>query len=383
MINLKLPARHSQSTLLWILFSSILFSNCQKSDDPINIPDPDEEIRETLWNQPYSSRSIWNMPIHKNAEYQFIGDDFYHHNKYVDDVYITYVSPDDPLVRLRENDCGTWEEKCEDCGPHPVLPDQIRFPNMNIGCGSANNTFAFAFPDDAYMFSQAMGRKNETGTLYFRPWTKLEKGVDLCGAGLEEGGHGATGLSALGGTIRKGELIGDKNIDHVLKVTAWAIEYCFPSNHRWPAKTSDGYSERYRGNRENLKIGALLALHKDMDVDAMGFETEVGKKLALAARDYGIYFVEDSYDWGEGQGAWGWVLEYGVQEETERSYGINMRGSGSDTPYFRDIDRITRNLYVVNNNGPGMIGGGDSQEVDYPAHRLRPLKADCEQRTIK
>jgi hypothetical protein len=104
MTNLKLPARHSQSTLLWILLCGILFSNCQKSDDPINIPDPDEEIREILWNQPYSSRSIWNMPIHKNAEYQFIGDDFYHHNKYVDDVYIAYVSPDDPVVRLKA-DC--------------------------------------------------------------------------------------------------------------------------------------------------------------------------------------------------------------------------------------------------------------------------------------
>lgn len=339
---------------------------------------------ESEWLWPYASDSIWNMPIHTDSEYYFIGDNFYHHNKYVDDVFFAKINVDDPIRAVRQNNCGGWGNKCEDCGAHPNLPAMIRFPDMEIGCGTANNTFCFSFPDGKWILSQAMGRSETNGKLFIRSWTKFQN-INVRGHGLERGGHGATSLSALGGTIRLGELISDHDIRHSLKVTAWALEYCYRSSHRWPAHNSDGYSSDYRGFRPKLKIGALLALHQDADLDAMGFETVVGKKLAKAMKYYGAYFVEDSHDWGAGAGAWGWVLEYGVQEETEAQYGIKMRGAGSDTPYFRDIDRITSNLYVIDNNSMQSIGGGPNAETKYPEQRLQPLLSPCgsENRNMK
>ncbi len=331
---------------------------------------------DSEWKWPFSSTSIWNMPLHNDAEYYFIGNDFYHHNKYVDDVFMARISASDPYRNVRKNDCGPWGDKCRDCGTHPYLPARMQFPDMEIGCGSANNTFAFVMPNGKWLLSQAMGRASATSDLRFRSWTGT-KDIDICGDGLDRGGHGATELSSLGGTIRLGELVADADIQHALKVTAWALEYCYPSSHRWPAFRSDGYSNEYRGKRRQLKIGALLALRKDKTIDELGFETEVGRKLAKAMQTYGAYFVEDSYDWGQGAGAWGWVMEYGVQEETEQFYNIQMRGAGNNTAYFRDIDRITQNLCVINNNGPSTIGGGPNGDVDHPQHRLAPLLPDC------
>ena len=361
--------RNMASTQRSFLVSTLLLALCAGSLEAANPTDSE-------WNWPYASNSVWNMPIHRDAQYLFIGDDFYHHNKYVDDVFMARVPADAPCRSVRKNDGGPWRNKCYDSGVHPKLPSEIPFPDMTVGCGSANNTFCFAMPDGRWLMGNSMGRRDPTGPLFFRRWTEFLQ-MNIRGDGLDGRGHGASRLTALGGTLRRAELIGPEPIRHALKVTPWVKEYCYPSSHRWPAKSSDRYSAQYRGTRPELQVGALLALHRNADLDTLGFETEVVRKLALAAQHYGIYVVEDSSDWGKNTGAWGWVMEHGVQEETEEYYGIKLRGSGSNSPYFRDIDRLTKNLYIVNNNTADSIGGGPNSETTYPEHRLQPLLPPC------
>src|SRR5207237_5611727 len=71
---------------------------------------------------------------------------------------------------------------------------------------------------------------------------------DLLGTG-RTGSHGGSGLSALGGTVRLGELVPGGAIRHALKLNIDAVNfYSGFSGFRWPATKSDAGGAGYSGS---------------------------------------------------------------------------------------------------------------------------------------
>ena len=182
---------------------------------------------------------------------------------------------------------------------------------------------------------------------------------DLFGDGIR-GSHGGSGLSALGGSIRKGELTGDAPIRHALKVDIFAAKYAFYGDDRkgfrWPAARADRYAkERYKGTNRAVAMGSLLALPPDVTEASAALKTPIGKKLFRALQDYGAYVVDDA--------AWDChylCAEQGVAGEVEKKFGFKLEGSKE---VLADINALFTRLAVVDNNAPDRIGGGGKPRV--------------------
>src|SRR3989442_5508548 len=72
---------------------------------------------------------------------------------------------------------------------------------------------------------------------------------DLYGTGID-GGHGGSGLSSLGGTIRLGELVPGGVIRHVMKMNLYGLNnyyYGTTQGYRWPASQADGCASSCTG----------------------------------------------------------------------------------------------------------------------------------------
>lgn len=193
-------------------------------------------------------------------------------------------------------------------------------------------------------------------------------GVDLYGPG-QTGSHGGSGLSALGGSLRLGELRPGKHAPrHALKVLVDAASELHPcatrsACYRWPATKSDTYAAGYYGSEDGsapsaLTMGALLALHQDLDLSSIGLETVAAKKLAWTLQNYGAYIVDDSYG-----ASFGFAIEDGpagsFADQFYRDYGTTFEARVVDgTPWTRDVQRLVDLLAVVSNNGPSSVGGG-------------------------
>jgi hypothetical protein len=202
---------------------------------------------------------------------------------------------------------------------------------------------------------------------------------DIYGMGLR-GGHGASALSSIGGTIRVGELSPGGSIRHALKINLHCATYCSAGagpeggpGYRWPATSSDqwcgSYACGYGGTVPGLHMGSLLALPPSLRVDtitapgqnwAPGMETEVGRRLFAALQDYGAYVVDDQ--------KWPGVVyalhtEVGVKPEVLAQYGIDIDGAraadpGLDGAFWRDWHRLMMNLKLISNNSSENVGGG-------------------------
>jgi hypothetical protein len=181
-----------------------------------------------------------------------------------------------------------------------------------------------------------------------------QKGQDIFGAGIL-GTHWGSGLSTLGGSIRKGELTSQFPIRHAIKLNIWAKQMYYGQDRkgfRWPAVVSDSYAKgTYLGKNRRLVMGSLVALSPTLTPGALGIKTVVGRKIFYALQDYGAYLTDDS--------AWDAVdfcVEKGVDEEVKARYGHELEGDSGD--YYEDVMKMIPRLAVIDNNGPNSIGGG-------------------------
>jgi hypothetical protein len=196
--------------------------------------------------------------------------------------------------------------------------------------------------------------------------------TDLRGDG-RTGAHYGSGLSAIGGSLRSGELTGPNPVRHALKIELWGSRYYYrgtPSvpagvpagfGYRWPATNADGAAKNeitnggYGGTNPQLAQGSLLAIRPGETEASVGVTTAVGKKLFHALQDYGAYVVDDT--------AWQPIALSGsdvVEAEVQQTYGESLTGGfqGKWTAISLDIMKLVRKLHVVTNNTPTTIGGG-------------------------
>ncbi len=108
----------------------------------------------------------------------------------------------------------------------------------------------------------------------------------------------------------------------------------------------------------DLRMGSLLTIPKDVTAESLGLETKVGHKIFCALQNYGCYVTDDS--------AWDCYClcaEDGVRSEVKEKYGVSLNTRDPSDPYYRDMNKIVKNLYVVTNNSPDSIGGGGTPSM--------------------
>jgi hypothetical protein len=313
------------------------------------------------WLWPFAQDSIWNTPIGSEAQYVPSGLGTAR-EVIVDTNYLFKVPAGAPEKPVYQN--LDWNDRCNGTQSQPrwVRNPRKTMPisdDMIVPIGGGNNAAAFLMPDGKTLVQMNPLCRNQSGGAVYG---ELQDDLDIRGQGIE-GGHGGTGMSSIGGTIRKGELTGDAPIRHALKITLYAQQFVAFNNdgtrgYRWPALTADGYatSSSYGGKTPALEMGALLALKPDLSIEGLGIKTPIGKKIFKAMQDYGAYLVDDSYC-----NCHNITAEQGVEAELKAKYGYGMQGNSGE--FFNDVNRIWTALSVVNNNAPDRKGGGGTPRV--------------------
>ncbi len=311
-----------------------------------------------LW--PFSSTSPWNMPIGSNAQYvpANIGKASY---AAADQEYFYKLQATDALRPVYGP--GAWGQgRCtgtQSMGISLPIPDNLIVADAtNQPYSTPNNASAFLMPDGKTIVQlEPLARCQSGGPIY--GW-RYSADVDIYGDGIG-GSHFGSALSAIGGSIRKGELINNEPIRHALKVDIWGEKYLYYSQsnpgYRWPATRADSNAaKQYHGQNSSLVQGSLLAIPPDVTEANLQLQTPAAKKLFHALQDYGAYVVDDS----------GWdthyfAMEKGVLSEFNTTYGYNFEGGSG--AFYEDFMKLFQALHIVDNNGANNIGGGGNPRV--------------------
>lgn len=327
------------------------------------------ETRDPLkW--PFSQTSIWNMPIGSDARYIPAHiEKAMSAGMTIDEDYIV-MSPDLPLMDIAQNFSG-WDKTKDRCPVEgkvlfsaPIAQSFIVSPETWDGI-TPNAGLAVLMPDKRTIkqtqpYAHCTAGKPGTSQYMFED-------VDIYGDGTY-GAHGGSGLSAIGGTLRLGELTPTSGpIRHAIKVNIFARKNIYydvqTKGYRWPAKQADCYaSGNYYKDRTSevvkaCRMGALLALPAKMNLDSLHLETRPARILAEAFRNYGAYLVDDTA-WDVYAIMTEWSPEGRFDDQFKANWGFSMKVTKKNTPWARDMDRLFLNLHVVDNNSASTKGGG-------------------------
>jgi hypothetical protein len=355
-----------RSLFVMIAFMVISLFACSKKDIKENIVNvTDTSYTKWIrykWEQPFASTSIWNMPIGSNSEYVAanLPASYYFG---VDEEWHIRLTRSEPLCNIYSP--SSWNERWPGdlyLGQMPV-PDTLVIPDAS-GSSTPNACAVFLQPDGHTIKQLEPACRKEAGSNRIVGWAASD--VDIYGNGIT-GSHFGSGLSAIGGSIRPGELLGSIPIRHALKLNVWG-KYLFYSNQkpgfRWPAERSDAYaSTNYHGSNTALVMGSLLAIKPDVNVSSLQLKTSVAKKIFTALQNYGAYISDDS-----GWDNYDWCMSREVITELQAN-GIIVYGTSGD--YFDDMQKIIAQLYIIDNNTATSIGGGGT-----PRKPLAPPIAD-------
>jgi hypothetical protein len=324
------------------------------------------------YKQPFAVDSIWNMPIGSGAQYVAAGLPAIPGGSGTARVPMAdwdqiVMKPTAPLTQIRyssaawtgANRCGATSSQVLATVP---MPSNFIAPNTN-----RNESAAFLAADGRTIVQVQPLARCSTGS--YATAVVRYPDVDLYGDGIR-GSHGGAGMSAIGGTLRVGELRpGMHPPRHALKVNVYSyheLYNCSNSDrsdcYRWPAPKADGHAvARYGAGNNNrnfaMRMGALLAIPPTRDINAMGLRTEPAKQIAWTLQNYGAYIVDDTYS-----------TEFAIETEVgpdgnftsqfRNDYGTDFETRNQGSNWSRDIQAIRQALMVVNNNSPTSIGGG-------------------------
>eukprot|EP00045_Choanoeca_perplexa_P006800 m.58790 g.58790 ORF g.58790 m.58790 type:complete len:427 (-) comp13792_c0_seq1:73-1353(-) len=304
-----------------------------------------------------------------------------------DQDFILRTTNQDPWAEWYDQ--GSWSpvDHCKVTGrqvPSIRLPYNWTTAIANQSAGQENNNgLSILLPDNRTLVqTQPAYRCQPGGPLMSTynggcpqpfPWQQ-----DILGPGTW-GAHGGSGLSAMGGAIRQGELSPDSPpIAHTLKLELFAHEYyfgdpnstCYPKpscTYAWPAVGSDAYTfsggNRYNGSNPYLKPGALLAIPSNLQ-SQVNTTTVPGAKIKQALVNYGAYLVDDT-----ACDTAAVCMQAEVTQELMDDYGINIAINNQaqpGQPFYNDLVTIFQHLHIVSNNAISRPGGG-GQPLQPPA----------------
>lgn len=321
------------------------------------------------WLRPFTSESIWNIPIGDDAIYKAANFEDAS-NVGVDIQHLLVTSSSDPSQTVLDSP-GFGPGRCsgeKDLEFSIQVPDNWIVPDAgNSPYGNTpNSNFAILLPNGSDVFEGSLiARCEEGGAIHLPEWMRFEnnrKISSLMSDGMQGGGQGASGMSALGGTIRLGEFTSEEPIRHVIKINPWAekdVHYSeeFPG-WKWPAISADNYaSTSYNKDADpNILMGSLFAIPPSITSESLGITTEPAKKLFFTLQNYGTYFTEDAA-WD----TWDLIVERDVEIEFEQEFGFSM----SSQTWVNEMNKLMKSLSIITNNISNTIAGG--------GNRLQPL----------
>ncbi len=312
------------------------------------------------WLWPFAATSIWNMPIGSNA----ILEKANFRSEYcitIDDEYLVKVPAGSPIVEVYSP--SSWRQRWPGNKYEGTMQIPADFYLADSTSNSTpNNCAAFLMPDGRTIRQLEPCCRLETGNARIVGYLHDED-QDIYGEGIK-GTHYGSGLSAIGGSIRLGELTSDEPIRHALKLNVYAKNYLYydqnaKKGYIWPADRHDSYAgnssnnNAYGGTNPKLRMGTLLTIPQNVTPESLGITTKPGKKLFYALQNYGCYIVDDSA-WS----CYAWSAEAGVRDEVQNKLGIDIDTTSTSSSYYKDCIALITNLYIVTNNSPTSIGGG-------------------------
>jgi hypothetical protein len=292
---------------------------------------------------PFRARSIWNMPLGSDAVYVDAGLRRSGARQTQPDEEFIGLDPTDPVKKLTSEEDGAL--------------GKVHVPADMSWDGRWNGAAVFLRPDgDTVWQGQPLvlspgGNPRWTATTPSSP-VSLTKSKGILGA------HGGSGLSAIGGSIRAGELPGRGRIRHALKINIDCAQYCYYAgvghSHRWPAVQEDDPldRQRYGGSNPSLVPGALLALPPGFHVKKL--RSHQGRKIAWTLKNYGAYVVDETA---------GDYYAFAVEVDAlDEWHGGRGWFAGKPVPaVMADLQTIYPRLKIIDNNGPKSIGGGGTR----------------------
>src|SRR5881296_4236351 len=328
-----------------------------------------------LW--PFSRDSIWNLPIGASAVFVPANIQQATQRGMTTDPDVIILTPNATMTDVYYNSDG-WSGGSR-CAPQGNVLANAPIPDNFVvsGAGSGNpdgttpNYATAILMSDGHTLTQGQPFARCTAGGPATMWWSVTN--DLYGTGID-GGHGGSGLSSLGGTIRLGELVPGGVIRHVMKINLYGLNNYFydgtTHGYRWPASQADGCaSSCYGGTTPALRMGSLLAIPASVNIDSLGLETEPAKILARALQDYGAYTVDDTA-WSVYAIATEFSPAGRVDDEFNTAWGFPINPPTKTGPWALDMDRLFGALNVVDNwdagqwaavsasNGAQGVGGG-------------------------
>jgi hypothetical protein len=322
---------------------------------------------------PFAHTSIWNMPVGSSAVYvpanlpAVPSNDPWAPIPEIDEEPIV-LRPNASMTPVYFNNAG-WTQGADRCPATGGLLTSVPIPSDFLVLNSRlNNSATFLMPDQRTLqqlqpLARCVAGGLATSIAKFAP-------VDLYGNG-ETGSHGGSGLSAIGGSLRVGELRPGKAAPrHALKLDVDSREVLFrcvktdaSDCKRWPATASDSDAVGSYGTLKNnknfaMRMGALLAIPVKTTIASLKLETEAAKQLAWTLQNYGMYIVDStggpSYFISAEEGTDG---SFRKQFKSDWGFEFGQRVR-DNTAWTRDMKKLLTALYVIDNNSPTSVGGG-------------------------
>ncbi|WNG33408.1 hypothetical protein F0U61_07085 [Archangium violaceum] len=305
--------------------------------------------------QPFTSNSVWNLPIGQEA---------------------VYASTTDPATRdflatwfdnRTINAWANWNEYS-----HPIsfasntdpwatvsdFNDSSRNGTYNV---PATATIANGSDKHMHVVNPSRTYIDETWAATRQSTTAYTVGrhhkIDLYGSGLgPQNGVRAYGGAAVGGLIRAWETTPThpKYTGKIQHAIALAVDraqlyysggssgydskgYGTAKGYVWPATEQDWNSEwNYKGN---VPMGAYFAIPPSVDINAQGLTAD-GKMVAQALQDYGAYVTDATVG----------AVTFYVEPTAPSTFAANLR---KDAAKLRSLLRRVTNNSAATPNGPG------------------------------
>jgi hypothetical protein len=311
---------------------------------------------------PYASSSVWNTPLGDGAALKPASLTPASAGIRTEAV-VLLLSVDAAPLSVQHSDAGwTGADRCPASAPEHFTAFAPADFLVSEGEGRSGTPLV-ALQGDARSLKQGLPLARCTpGSPATIAFEETDAG-DIYGDGLF-GANGGSGLSALGGVLRLGELLPNAEPPrHSLAIHVFSNENLWAAStadecFRWPASRADSYCmDSYGGTEPELRMGALLALPLDATVS---LRTSAAEKLAWTLRNYGAYVVNDagspSYAFNVELSPAGWFVD-----EFEAAWGFPFQTTDTTSDWAMDVQSLFDALMVVTDNAPTTPGGAGTR----------------------
>lgn len=291
-------------------------------------------------HQPFASDSPWNSALGSGAKYEpLVGVDS-ERGAHIEtrewSVPVYVARPTDPIrslvYRSRQTEAG-----------------RVRVDPASVLTGRADSFLALVDENLDTVWEMYGVTTNASGAIISPDITP----VSLRGSGWGYESVNHAGASVLGGLIRKGELRG--TIRHALAVQVRApLINKSGAPFEWPAHRALVSWVRY-GTNSNLRLGTLLAIPPDVDLDAIKLSPE-SLAVARALQDYGAYVIGT---FSGGMKPFVFVAESACDEDVSENL-------------LTELSRLAPLLHRVANNSATNVAGGGARRQPAPPPLLEP-----------